>query len=187
MSELLVRSSKHIMRGYLQSVGQASLASALAHFFNCLLGSCPATQPSLTPEDLANMKRNKNGKKKSKGQSNTLAHGKSSLCGRCKSVFVCNHNISDSLDWAQLTPKTLWQQISTEMNVYYGYSIENENCDTFVEQYALQKTSLLRRFCIAVGVQVLLKVPSLSWLFGVDAERDTVRYKVDQFPIKFFW
>uniref|UniRef100_A0A914UNE2 Clustered mitochondria protein homolog n=1 Tax=Plectus sambesii TaxID=2011161 RepID=A0A914UNE2_9BILA len=136
MCELACRSAKHVLRGYLQGVGQASLGTALAHFLNCLTGSFASPQPSVSAEDMASVKRTK-GSKKRKGQSSTLAH--------------------DSLDWAQLTPKLLWQQVAAEMDAYYGYSIDSEHCDAFAERYNVQKISILRRFCLITGIQIVLK------------------------------
>jgi protein TIF31 len=50
MNELLARSVKHVLRTYLQSVGQANVAVAVAHFLNCLFGSNPAPTPSSPPD-----------------------------------------------------------------------------------------------------------------------------------------
>jgi len=56
--EIALRSAKHVMRNYLQQVDQASVSSAVSHFLNCFLGSCPSPVPALPEEELIRWVRN---------------------------------------------------------------------------------------------------------------------------------
>lgn len=56
--------------------------------------------------------------------------------------------------WAQLTSKILWSRLLSDMESHYTFSSEAENLDTFIAEGGIQKTSILRRFCQIVGIQV---------------------------------
>lgn len=51
---------------------------------------------------------------------------------------------SDSNEWAQLTPKSLFQQIKADLKAYYDWDLNTDSMDATLEQYSLQKISLLR-------------------------------------------
>ncbi|CAI2348397.1 unnamed protein product [Caenorhabditis sp. 36 PRJEB53466] len=59
--------------------------------------------------------------------------------------------------WSSLTTASLWQSICEESAYYYGYPIEAESLDKFIEYYDIQKTALFRRICRIMGVQVVAK------------------------------
>jgi len=48
------------------------------------------------------------------------------------------------MEWANLTPKTLWTQIKLELKSYYDWDLQADSLDSMVEQFSLQKISLLR-------------------------------------------
>merc|ERR1712079_345201 len=135
VTEVVIRSAKHLFTHYLQGMDMLSLAGSVSHFMNCLLSSCP--NPSAVVPDQMHKKRSRNKSKKSAKQS-PLAP-------------------SDSVEWASLTPKTLWAQIRQEAKSYFNWTLEQDNADGFVEMIKLTKLNLLRSFCQKTGVQVLLK------------------------------
>jgi len=51
---------------------------------------------------------------------------------------------SDTMEWANLTPKSLWTQIKLEMKSYYDWDLQADSLESMVEQFSLQKISLLR-------------------------------------------
>lgn len=62
------------------------------------------------------------------------------------------------VEWASLTPKTLWGQIKADLKAYYDWETPaSESLDSTIEHYHLQKISLLRGFCIKTGIQILLR------------------------------
>lgn len=62
------------------------------------------------------------------------------------------------MEWASLTPKTLWQQIKADVKSYYDWETPTpESLDACIEHFHLQKISLLRGFCIKIGIQILLR------------------------------
>lgn len=50
----------------------------------------------------------------------------------------------DSYEWAQLTPKSLFQQIKADLKAYYDWDLNTDSIDATLELYSLQKISLLR-------------------------------------------
>lgn len=60
-------------------------------------------------------------------------------------------------EWASLTPRGLWNQIRSELKSYYDFDLSGDNIDAIVQNYSLQKISLLRSFCVKTGLQILLR------------------------------
>jgi len=135
VTEVVIRSAKHLFTNYLQGMDMLSLAGSVSHFMNCLLSSCPT--PSAVVPDQMHKKRSRNKSKKSAKQS-PLAP-------------------SDSVEWASLTPKTLWAQIRQEAKSYFNWTLEQDNVDSLVEAFNVNKATLLRSFCQKTGVQILLR------------------------------
>lgn len=133
--ELVMRSAKHLFTLFLQGMDMLSLSSSISHFLNCLLSSCPT--PSCTVPDQIHKKRSRN---KSK-----------------KSAKVSPLTPTDSVEWANLTPKILWQQIKTEAKSYFDWNLPIDNIDSFLEIIKLTKLNLMRSFCQKTGVQVMLR------------------------------
>ncbi|XP_059480383.1 clustered mitochondria protein homolog isoform X2 [Neocloeon triangulifer] len=136
VSELICRSAKHIFTTYMQSVELMSLSAAISHFLNCFLS---ASQLSHTPQGLEEL-QSKNAKKrnKRKGKMNPLSS-------------------PDSLEWTTMTPKSLWNQLKSEIKMYYDWEMPCETLEHATEQFTLQKVSLLRSFCMKAGIQILLR------------------------------
>merc|ERR1719189_2482852 len=101
VSELVMRSSKHLFTLFLQGMDMLSLSCSISHFLNCLLSSCPT--PACTVPDQIHKKRSRNKSKKTSKVS-PLAP-------------------TDSVEWANLTPKTLWNQIKNEANGYFDWNL----------------------------------------------------------------
>jgi len=135
LSEVVMRSAKHIFTIFLQGMDMLSLSCSISHFLNCLLSSCPS--PVCTVPDQIHKKRSRNKSKKT-AKVNPLTP-------------------TDSVEWASLTPKTLWAQIKAEAKAYFDWNLPVESVDAFVELIKLSKTSLLRSFCQKTGVQVMLR------------------------------
>lgn len=135
--ELILRSAKHLFTAYLQTCDLMNLSVAIAHFVNCLLYSGQVPNPSQSATDELQSKTAKK-RNKRKGRNNPLLAG-------------------DSNEWATLSPRALWQQIRQELRAYYDYELQADGVETAVEQYGLQKVSLLRSFCVKTGLQILLR------------------------------
>lgn len=61
------------------------------------------------------------------------------------------------MEWANFTSKSLWSQIKQEVKSYYDFDLACSDIESALEQYTLQKISLLRGFCIKTGLQILLR------------------------------
>ncbi|XP_057657964.1 clustered mitochondria protein homolog isoform X1 [Diorhabda carinulata] len=134
VSELILRSAKHIFTTYLQGCEMMNLSVAIAHFLNCFLYSGPVVNP------LQGQEENKTNKKRNKRR------------GRVNPLSCQDNN-----EWASLTSKTLWNQLKIELKSYFDYELLSTDVETTIETYSLQKISLLRSFCIKTGIQILLR------------------------------
>ncbi|CAH8559830.1 unnamed protein product [Dicrocoelium dendriticum] len=136
ITELLIRSTKHIFKNYLQEVDPMLVSVSVAHFLNCFLTSCQ----NLTPlaginEQVLKLNRNKKNKKKSRNVRES----------------------SEEMSWISDTPATLWADIVKEAKEYYHYQISAPDIDAFCAQFEIQRTQILRSFCSTVGIQLLLR------------------------------
>jgi len=136
VSEVVLRSAKHIFTLFLQGMDMLSLSCSISHFLNCLLSSCP--NPSCTVPDQIHKKRSRNRSKKANSKTSPLTP-------------------TDSVEWANLTPKSLWAQIKTEAKSYFDWNLTADGIDAFVEMINLNKITLLRSFCQKSGVQIMLR------------------------------
>ncbi|GJQ77230.1 hypothetical protein Trydic_g14899 [Trypoxylus dichotomus] len=150
--EIILRAAKHIFTTYLQSTEMMYLSVAIAHFLNCFLYSGTVNNPMQGVDEFqtkTNKKRNKR-----RGRTNPL---------------MCN----DSNEWANLTPKSLWQQLKHELKSYFDYEFLANDIESVIEVYSLQKVSLLRSFCLKTGIQVLLRD------YNFDSKNKLIFYEED--------
>lgn len=137
----------------MQNVDSMQTGAAVAHFLNCLLAvtSQSTTQSSDTAgHDLLLQQRKSN--KKSKRKTSLIVNGWDS------SKASGGLDSKKSSSWKKLSQKILWKELAEDALHHYGCKLTSENCDQFMEWSGTQKFSLLRRFCIIVGVQLQLKV-----------------------------
>lgn len=136
VAELITRAAKHVFTNYIQSTDLMNLSASISHFLNCFLSSCQMPHPQQSLDELhskATKRRNKR-----KGRNNPLL-------------------ASDGTEWANLTPKNLWNQIKGEIKSYFDWELNADTIDGCIETYSLQKISLLRSFCLKTGIQILLR------------------------------
>ncbi|XP_032674244.1 clustered mitochondria protein homolog isoform X2 [Odontomachus brunneus] len=136
VSELILRSAKHIFTSYMQGTELMSLSAAVSHFLNCLLSSAQIIHPQQNLEELQSKAAKRRNKRKGRN----------------------NGPQQSEVEWASLTPKSLWQQIKSDLKAYYDWETPSpESLDATIEHFHLQKISLLRGFCIKTGIQILLR------------------------------
>lgn len=143
VQELIVRAAKHIFYVYMQNTDLMNLASAISHFLNCFLTSGQPLSPVLGQEELQKSVKRRNNKKKNGSTSNNGV--KTNFLG------------TDNSEWAQLSQKSLWQQIRKELKQYWDFDLACDYVESAVEMYRFHKLSLMRAFCLKVGVQILLR------------------------------
>lgn len=146
--ELIIRATKHIYYTYMQNTDAMHLSAAISHFLNCFLSTGPVNATSASDElnkaTNNNNSNNKKGKNKNKNTSN-------------KNNQKNGQTNNENNDWALLTPKMLWQQIRKESKSYWDYDIGCDSIETAVDKYSLQRISILRAFCLKVGIQMFLR------------------------------
>lgn len=135
VSELICRAAKHVFTAFMQSIDMMGLSGAICHFLNCFLSSCLNPHVPISADELqckTMKKKNRRSKKNS-------------------SFAMIGNN-----DWTNLTPKSLWGDLESELKSYYDWDLKVDGVDVAVEMYKVQKVSLLRSFCLKTGIQILL-------------------------------
>ncbi|XP_026199625.1 clustered mitochondria protein homolog isoform X2 [Anabas testudineus] len=128
IGEIFMRSTRRVFNSFLQGVDVPSLSAAVSHFLCCLL------VPHFTPTPVG-----EETKKKSRRR------------GR-------GAGASESTPWSTLTGAELWNLVCQDAVETYNISDSlGSGPNHLVEQYGLQKLSLLREFCLKTGVQLRLR------------------------------
>ncbi|CAG08556.1 unnamed protein product, partial [Tetraodon nigroviridis] len=128
VGEIFNRSARRVFNNFLQGVEVSSLSAAISHFLCCLLVN--HFTPASVGEDT---------KKKSRRR----GRGTGSL---------------ESTPWSTLTGAELWNLVCQEsVETYNITDALGSGPNYLVEQYGLQKISLLREFCLKTGVQLRLR------------------------------
>ncbi|KAM6931004.1 clustered mitochondria protein homolog [Xenentodon cancila] len=128
VGEIVVRSARRVFNSFLQGVDIPSLSAAVSHFLGCLF--VPHFMPTPVGEDT---------KKKSRRR------------GR-------GAGSSESTPWSFLTGSELWNLVCQDAAETYNISDSlGSDPNHLVEQYGIQKLSLLREFCLKTGVQLRLR------------------------------
>ncbi|KAF5905344.1 clustered mitochondria protein, partial [Clarias magur] len=127
--EIVVRCARRIFNGYIQGVELSNLSAAVSHFCCCLL--VPHFSSASNSEE-------------SKKRSRRRGHkGGGSL---------------DNTAWSLLSGNELWTLICQDALETYGLKQGlGSNIDQLVEQYGLQKLSVLREICLKLGIQLRLR------------------------------
>ena len=147
VSEVITRSTKHIFTNFLQGLELTHLSIGVAHFLNCFLSSSSSVQVTLSDElkSLASSSSSRN-KKRRNGNRSKQPSGSN-----------YSSNVTNNEEWTSLSPKGVWNMINEEAQAYYKFDLNSDNIDGICEVFGLQKISLMRAFCKAVGIQLVLK------------------------------
>lgn len=154
--ELIVRATKHIYYTYMQNTEPLHLSAAISHFLNCLLTNGPVN-PAVSSEE-AHKKRGNGGKhNKHKSSKGGKGQQQQQTTGNQNGSSSGSSNSSSASDWTLMTPRSLWQQIRKEAKVYWDWELDCDSIETAVSKYGILRISLMRAFCLKVGIQVLLR------------------------------
>ncbi|KAF7695207.1 clustered mitochondria protein homolog [Silurus meridionalis] len=127
--EIVVRCARRFFSSYIQGVELANLSAAVSHFCCCLL--VPHFSPATNNEE-------------SKKRSRRRGHKAGGS--------------ADNTAWSLLSGNELWTNICQDALETYGLKQGlGSNIDQLVEQYGLQKISLLREICLKTGIQLRLR------------------------------
>ncbi|KAH8259130.1 hypothetical protein KR038_004015 [Drosophila bunnanda] len=158
--ELIVRATKHIYYTYMQNTEPLHLSAAISHFLNCLLTNGPVN-PAVSSEE-AHKKRGNGGKhnkhKSSKSGKGQQQQQQQSTGGNQNGNSSGNgSSASVTSDWTLVTPRSLWQQIRREAKAYWDWDLDCDSMESATNKFGILRISLLRAFCLKVGIQVLLR------------------------------
>lgn len=154
VQELILRSTKHIFRVYMQNTDLINMASSISHFLNCLLTSLShPLNPTLSQDELW-----KQGKRGGKNKRTTSTTTSKAATGGGGGGRVGVFSGDQTYEWISLTQKSLWQQIKRELKAYFDFDLGVEaSIDAVIDSYKLNKLTMLRAFCLKVGIQILLR------------------------------
>lgn len=141
VTEVLIRSTKHIFKTYAQEVDPMFLSAAVAHFLNCFLTTCPNLSPLAGIDEQVQKLKNKKGKKRGGKQA---------------------RECSEDMSWANETSVSVWSRLNKEVKDYYHIDLELTNIDDFCQKHRVSRTQILRSFCHSVGIQLTLREYSLQ-------------------------
>ncbi|KTF75202.1 hypothetical protein cypCar_00044123, partial [Cyprinus carpio] len=128
-AEIVVRCAQRFFSGYIQGVETSNLSAAASHFLCCLL--VPHFSSASNGEE-------------SKKRSRRRGRG--------------GGGAADSTAWTALSGNELWSLICQDAQETYRLKEGlGSNVDHLVEQYGLQKISLLREMCLKTGIQLRLR------------------------------
>ncbi|XP_054737292.1 protein clueless [Anastrepha obliqua] len=145
--ELIVRATKHIYYTYMQGTDVMHLSNAISHFLNCFLSSGPVSAASNASDANKSNRRGKSKKYNKNVIGNSLANGSGNK----------NASNTENSDWLLMSQKSLWTQIKKEAKAYWDYDLRCDSIETAIEVYGFHRVSVLRSFCLKVGIQVLLR------------------------------
>ncbi|TRY60548.1 hypothetical protein DNTS_026965 [Danionella cerebrum] len=134
LTEIVVRCAQRFFHGYIQGVETSNLSAAVSHFLCCLL--VPHFSSASNGEE-----PKKRSKRRGRG----------------------GGGASEITAWTALAGNELWSLIGQDARETYrlhealGSSVEH-----LVEQYGLQKISLLREMCLKTGIQLRLREYALD-------------------------
>lgn len=136
VQEIIIRATKHIYYTYMQNTEMMGLSGAISHFLNCFLTSGPLSTPAAGDEELQKTNKRRNNKHKKNGSNGSTVR---------------------TSEWALLTQKSLWLHIKKECKTYWDYDLGCDSIESVVETFKIQRISMLRSFCLKVGIQILLR------------------------------
>ncbi|VDM62406.1 unnamed protein product [Angiostrongylus costaricensis] len=64
---------------------------------------------------------------------------------------------STTSEWAAFNTREFWIALCHEAKNYYAFDLKADSIESVVDQYGVQKISLLRRLCGMLGIQLLIK------------------------------
>ncbi|KAL6728113.1 hypothetical protein Aduo_009918 [Ancylostoma duodenale] len=126
VTELIARCAKHVLRQYMNSLPQEQLGLAVSHLLNAVFGNLAFDHSSGSNGDRSTKRNSRKSKK-------------ASAIG----------------EWVAVNTKEFWIALCQESKNYYAFDLKADCVDSVVEQYGVQKVSLLRRLCNTLGIQLL--------------------------------
>ncbi|PIO69514.1 tetratricopeptide repeat protein [Teladorsagia circumcincta] len=128
VTELVSRCAKHVLRQYMNTLPQEQLGCAIAHLLNAVFGN-------LSSDHATGGNAERNTKRNSRKNKKASASG----------------------EWLSVNTKEFWNAVCQEAKNYYAFDLKVDCVDAVVEQYGVQKISLLRRLCSTLGIQLVNK------------------------------
>ena len=167
VSEVIIRSTKHLFTNFMQGLEMIHLSVGIAHFLNCFLSSNASITVVLSDE----LKSTTKTKKRGRGNGGGGNGG-----NRTKQPSGSNNPSPNNelTEWTSLSPKSLWKQINEEAAAYYKFELNSDHVDGICEAFGLQKISLLRAFCQATGIQLHLREYTLDSKEKIFNEEDVI-------------
>ncbi|XP_044489464.1 clustered mitochondria protein-like isoform X2 [Mangifera indica] len=138
-NEIVVRSTKHIIKNVLRDVEDHDLGPAIAHFFNCFFGSCQTVGGKVAANGIQFRTQKKD-------QASHHSSGKPSKSqARWKSkVSLREHHLS----YMNISSETLWSELKEFAKLKYQFELPGD------ARLRVKKVSVIRNLCQKVGISI---------------------------------
>lgn len=152
VQEMVCRAAKHLFVTFLQTVEGHQVAQAVSHFMNCFL-SAKLPQTFTAPSLVTSSSSSKNGRNKNRRG----AKGSTSPTQGTPNGINAPNCEWAAVDWTIITPKVLFDLIKSEVKDYFDYVVVGDSFDDLYTHYDIGRVSMMRRFCVKCGVQMVQK------------------------------
>ncbi|XP_020207812.1 clustered mitochondria protein isoform X2 [Cajanus cajan] len=139
ISEIIVRSSKHIINDILRDTDDHDIAPAISHLFNCLFGSCQA----LGEKVIVNGSQSSSPKKEHVGHQSPGKHSRRQARRKGRKSLRNSQPLYTSVN-----SETLWSNIHKFAVIKYKFELTED------DRSCVKKITVLRNLCLKVGVTI---------------------------------
>jgi protein TIF31 len=158
VSEVIVRSAKHVFTGYIQNLDLTCLSAAISHFLNCFFCSGTQAATGAAAELVFKSSTSSSGSKRTRHKRQGRGGGVLAKASNVDASSTASTQASTtgplSGDWSNLTSKILWSALNQEMRDYFHFDLNLESVESVAAVYGVQKISFLRALCQQTGIQL---------------------------------
>ncbi|MED6222323.1 hypothetical protein PIB30_063250 [Stylosanthes scabra] len=144
INEIVVRSSKHIIKDVLRDTEDHDLAPALSHLLNCIFGSCQA--PVGKPDSNGTQSRTPKKEQQSAGK-----HSRGQAQWKAKAFSKKSQPL-----YMKISSKSVWSDIQEFAMTKYKFELPEDS------RSRVKKISVLRNLCQKVGITVAARKYDLN-------------------------
>ncbi|CAM4854056.1 unnamed protein product [Rotaria socialis] len=170
-TEILCRSAKHVFRTYLQSVPTHLLSFSISHFLNCFLTiiSSPTTDNSFDELSALSSQSTNNAPNVLLSNSTNISSQKTNSKNKNKNKKQQQRKYiptirNESLEFSSLTSEVLWSQLTNEAKSRYSFDLNCDDIESFIHEYSVRRTCILRSFCRKSGLQITMREYQFEFL-----------------------
>ncbi|CAI0428035.1 unnamed protein product [Linum tenue] len=144
-NEIVVRSTKHVLKDLLRDVEDHHLGPAISHYFNCFFGNCQSVSTKAATDDSQTRSLKKN-------QANNQSSEKSKDQTRWKGASARKNQSS----YLNVGSEMLWSEIREFAKLKYQFDLPEDSVTR------VRKVSVIRNLCQKLGISVAARKYDLN-------------------------